>query len=176
MGYNRCSLHIVSDSNYFCNFLFDFFLHSFFFSQTPEYSIIARAGSNYYYKGGSARDIEKIIQHPNYDRRFYDYDIALLKLSEPINFDATMQPIALATYSRQSNDLCTLTGWGGTRPGDVISLSDTPRSIVIPFISSNDCSKLSDYENQISERMICAGDVFGSGCEWNQYFESIFFL
>lgn len=44
-----------------------------------------------------SRVVDKIITHPAYDAFNYDNDMALLKLSSPVNFTHYIQPVCLAS-------------------------------------------------------------------------------
>ncbi|KAJ0000287.1 hypothetical protein NQD34_012129 [Periophthalmus magnuspinnatus] len=45
------------------------------------------------------RSIRRIITHPDYNQMTFDYDIALLELSEPLEFTNSIQPICLPSSS-----------------------------------------------------------------------------
>ncbi len=68
----------------------------------------------------SARDGEtmvkasKFIIHPNYQRRIFYNDIALVKLESPVDFDYKASPICLPTEEGLAPDgsLVTVAGWG----------------------------------------------------------------
>ena len=63
--------------------------------------------------------IDKIIVHPNYDPRVtgFDYDVALIKLTEPINFNINVRPVCLPTMDFPPGTNCYVTGWGYTTEG-----------------------------------------------------------
>lgn len=78
--------------------------------------------------GAQTRGVEGFVRHPRYDRYSdtpTNYDIALIKLSRPVTFTASVSPICLEnenfTVSREN---CAVSGWGkptyngtGTRYG-----------------------------------------------------------
>ena len=54
--------------------------------------------------------IDKIIVHPKYDPHEgprFDYDVALIKLRNAINFNSNVRPVLLPTKN--------FTGWGETK-------------------------------------------------------------
>ncbi|KAL7043331.1 hypothetical protein ACKWTF_001454 [Chironomus riparius] len=78
-----------------------------------------RSGSSIRSKGGEVHKVIKIFIHPNYHEITYDildYDFALLKIQNPINFDAYRQPIKLAEpHMYQQGDLVFASGYGETK-------------------------------------------------------------
>lgn len=67
----------------------------------------------------AARGVQRIHNHPYYDRYTLDNDIALVKLSSPVEMNDFIATICLA--SRQSvihpNTSTWVTGWGVTHNG-----------------------------------------------------------
>lgn len=69
--------------------------------------------------GIQRRPVKRIVSHPDYNQMTYDYDIALLELSEPLEFTNTIQPICLPSSSHvfPAGMSCWVTGWGALREG-----------------------------------------------------------
>ncbi|CAF1063533.1 unnamed protein product [Brachionus calyciflorus] len=99
------------------------------------------------------RLIDEIIIHPNYMGRLtqWDFDIALMKLQEPVEFTDEISPICLPA---QNENFATLgakgyvTGWGetqGTGPAYLL------RQATITVKKNKECGASSD-------NMLCAGD------------------
>ena len=68
--------------------------------------------------------IDKIIVHPSYnqdERPRYDYDVALVKLRDSINFNINVRPVCLPTMDFLPGTNCYVTGWGNTTEGGNIS-------------------------------------------------------
>lgn len=69
--------------------------------------------------------MEEIIAHPQYDPTSADrfHDIALLRLSQPVQLDEYIQPVCLPVASVRSavntNDDLVVSGWGRTLTGKV---------------------------------------------------------
>ena len=57
-------------------------------------------------------DTESVVKHTSYYP--YNYDIALIKLSEPIEFNDHVRPICLPSADDEASGLCVVTGWGDT--------------------------------------------------------------
>jgi len=81
---------------------------------------IVRVGSdNSYAQGGTSYDAEEIIIHENYGS-VNNWDIALIKLEESINFNSYTQPIQLmcsqqvAFGVQDPGEMSWVTGWGET--------------------------------------------------------------
>lgn len=58
--------------------------------------------------------VSQVIVHPNYNDTLFNNDIALMKLSSPVNFNNYIRPICLASNSSQfyNSTSCWATGWG----------------------------------------------------------------
>jgi len=63
--------------------------------------------------------IDQIFTHPDYkpQETGYDYDVALIKLKEPITFNDDVRPVCLPTMDFPPGTNCYVTGWGATREG-----------------------------------------------------------
>lgn len=68
------------------------------------------------------RAVKRIVSHPDYNQMTFDYDIALLELSEPLEFTNTIQPICLPSSSHvfPAGMSCWVTGWGALREGGIM--------------------------------------------------------
>ncbi|XP_072168051.1 uncharacterized protein [Diadema setosum] len=106
------------------------------------YNFVVKAGSlshEYEDSTDSAqyRDVAEIFIHPNYDiPTLLGNDVALLKLSSPLNFTDAVQPVCLprAHDVPDVGSYITLTGWGSyvRRRGPLPDLLQEARSPVIP--------------------------------------------
>ncbi|XP_061089904.1 transmembrane protease serine 3 [Conger conger] len=111
--------------------------------------------------GANSLTVEKIIYHGRYRPRGYDYDIALMKLAEPLNFNGYVEPICLPNFGEQFEDgkMCWISGWGATVDGGEATVS--LRFARVPLLSTKACNQPSVYPNLISSSMICAGYLEG---------------
>lgn len=77
-----------------------------------RYSI--RAGSNSRLSGGQVISVSEVINHPDYTSSGFAWDVAVMKLSQPLTFDKNVQPIKLAPreYAFQDGDYLHVSGWG----------------------------------------------------------------
>ncbi|XP_053089833.1 transmembrane protease serine 3 [Pangasianodon hypophthalmus] len=111
--------------------------------------------------GAKYLTVEKIIYHGRYRPKGLDYDIALLKLSQPLTFNGYIEPICLPNFGEEFEDgkICWISGWGATEDGGEASVS--LHSARVPLISTKACSQPEVYQGYISPGMICAGYLEG---------------
>ncbi|XP_020625538.1 testisin-like [Orbicella faveolata] len=121
--------------------------------------------------------IDQIFTHPDYkpQETGYDYDVALIKLKEPITFNDDVRPVCLPTMDFPPGTNCYVTGWGATREGgnvaqvnmtcihhihdkDIHSLRKILQQAQVPLVPRDTCQlAYSDLQSSITERMRCAG-------------------
>lgn len=81
-------------------------------------SVTVVTGTTYLNSGGQAYKIEKMWAHENYDPNFPSgkgpYDIGLIKLSTPIQYGPTVQPVKLPGKNIAKDDAVTIAAWGST--------------------------------------------------------------
>ncbi|XP_062313421.1 transmembrane protease serine 3-like [Osmerus eperlanus] len=111
--------------------------------------------------GAQALAVEKIIYHDRYRPKGLDYDIALMKLAEPLIFNGYVEPICLPNFGENFEDglICWISGWGASEDGGEGSVS--MHSARVPLISTKVCSQPGVYQGFISSWMICAGYLEG---------------
>ncbi|XP_028824002.1 transmembrane protease serine 3 [Denticeps clupeoides] len=105
--------------------------------------------------------VEKIIYHSRYRAKALDYDIALIKLTNPVIFNGLKEPICLPGFGEEFEDgrMCWISGWGATEDGGEGSV--ILNGAQVPLISSKMCSQPGVYQGFISPGMICAGYLEG---------------
>uniref|UniRef100_A0A3Q2QV05 Peptidase S1 domain-containing protein n=1 Tax=Fundulus heteroclitus TaxID=8078 RepID=A0A3Q2QV05_FUNHE len=102
------------------------------------------------------RKAAQIIIHPDYNPGTSNNDIALLKLSQPVNFTSYISPVCLAasnsTFSSGVNTW--ITGWGNI--GTPLPSPQNLMELEVPVVENSQCN--SSYGgNIITDSMICAG-------------------
>ncbi|KAF7651098.1 hypothetical protein LDENG_00116020, partial [Lucifuga dentata] len=111
--------------------------------------------------GTDSLAVEQIIYHARYREWTLDYDIALMKLSQSLNFNGLVEPICLPNYGEhfEEGTMCWISGWGATVDGGegTVDLHSAPVSL----ISTKTCNRPSVYGDLISPWMICAGYLQG---------------
>ncbi|XP_035528100.1 suppressor of tumorigenicity 14 protein homolog [Morone saxatilis] len=136
-----------------------------FVTSSPENSIASNwqtySGMQDQYKqdGVLRRPVKRIISHPNYNQMTFDYDIALLELSEPLEFTNTIQPICLPSSSHvfPAGMSCWVTGWGALREGG--QKSQILQKASVKVINDSVCNMVT--EGQVTSRMLCSGFLAG---------------
>lgn len=117
--------------------------------------LTVRAGSTESNKGGKVEQVKKSYKHNSYNKKSIDYDIALLKLDEPIP-DWYARPIMLPKEGLilREGVVANVTGWGSTSENGELAVK--LRVAEIPIIALSKCRKAYGY-NSITNRMFCAG-------------------
>ena len=108
-------------------------------------------------------DISKVFIHPEYvtgdTKSPGDYDIALVKLTEPLNYTDYVQPVCLARKQDifNQNDSCYLIGWGNVYNTKEYNRSLTLQEVKLPYVDLEECNSNTSYEGVVSDRFLCAG-------------------
>ncbi|XP_059386124.1 testisin [Carassius carassius] len=116
-----------------------------------------------------SRGILPIIPHPDYDPYKFTNDIALLKLSEPVNFNNYIRPICLASNDSVFHDgtTCWATGWGETGFVGAQPSSGALQEVKMKVLENKDCNcmfqDLLFFDITIAPTMMCAGGESGKG-------------
>ncbi|XP_063292199.1 transmembrane protease serine 3-like [Pelobates fuscus] len=105
--------------------------------------------------------IRSIYYNGQYNSETNDYDVALLKTSQPMGFSETLRPVCLPRTRQQfqSTGNCWISGWGHVSEGG--QLSPVLREAKVHLINSAICNQSSHYPGMISPRMLCAGYLDG---------------
>ncbi|KAG7507235.1 mast cell tryptase-like [Solea senegalensis] len=115
------------------------------------------------------RTVSKVIVHPDYNNTLLNNDIALMKLSSPINFTDYIRPVCLASNSSvfHNSTLCWSTGWGKIKSNENLPESGNLQEVQIPVIGNNECacSYQTEPDANITGNMICAGQETKGACQ-----------
>ena len=114
----------------------------------------------------------KVYVHPKYIMGGFvspgDYDIALMKLSKPLNYSDQVQPICLGEKGDvfDEKDTCLLTGWGNVK--NVLGYHRSPflKEVELDLVDLKVCNSNASYKGRVSDRFLCAGRKSGGidGC------------
>ncbi|KAL1260492.1 hypothetical protein QQF64_008319 [Cirrhinus molitorella] len=106
--------------------------------------------------------VKKIIVNENYNSKNNDNDIVLLKLSSPVTFSSTMQPVCFPTFDQTFSDgsECLTSGFGTTEEG-AVHASTSLMEVKVNIINSLLCNSSQVYRGAVTKNMICAGDMNG---------------
>ncbi|KAA2237139.1 serine protease, partial [Chitinophaga agrisoli] len=150
-----------------------------------------RVGSTFANSGGVVHNVNRIIIHPNYNRRTADSDLCILRSNSNIAYNNNVRPINIAgaNYNLGDNQVVWAAGWGATSLGG--SNSEQLRHVQVWTINQNACvQRYRPINRAITANMLCSGvlDVGGrdqcqgdSGgpllhnrvlvgvCSWGQY-------
>jgi len=109
------------------------------------------------------RRVSKIIEHENYQGGSEINDIALLKLSSPVQFRSEIWPVCLPPQTPlYTGKVATVTGWGTTSSGG--SASNVLREVDVEVKSNTQCQ--SSYgSSSIRDTMLCAGSRGKDSCQ-----------
>ncbi|KAI4903333.1 hypothetical protein NFI96_018530, partial [Prochilodus magdalenae] len=106
--------------------------------------------------------VEQITLHELYNSETNDYDIALLKLSRPVNLSNTVQPVCLPAFDQTVpvDTQCWTSGFGTTLEGATFGSSKL-MEVSVDIIDSSVCNGATVYNGRITQNMLCAGDLNG---------------
>ncbi|XP_013380732.1 uncharacterized protein LOC106151855 [Lingula anatina] len=117
-------------------------------------------------KGTVKRGVEKAIYHRDYHHPNHDSDIALLKLSSPVQYSDRISPLCMANVPGIVSDgaRCMVTGWGLTAAWSRVP-SRYLMEVLVTYTSAATCRATSKYTAaQITNTMICAEDPGKDSC------------
>ncbi|XP_047105926.1 serine protease snake-like [Schistocerca piceifrons] len=110
--------------------------------------------------------IADLVRHPEYKGPSKYNDIALLRLSERVDFNKFIRPACLYTHDKFSVSKTVATGWGKIEYAG--KTSDTLRKVVLDIIDNEMCNnlwkslrKLTSLPRGIAPSMMCAGVLTG---------------
>ncbi|XP_021201872.2 trypsin-4 isoform X2 [Bombyx mori] len=101
-------------------------------------------------------EVSHVVQHPDFNRYSYDYDIAVLRLAEPIP-DHLYRPACLP---ESQNDFllegvnAIVSGWGSTIEKG--STSNIPMKAQVQIWAQEECSAAGYGRKKVTPRMLCA--------------------
>lgn len=103
------------------------------------------------------RLIERVIIHPQFVKKTFNNDIALIKMNRNIEFNDRVRPVCLPPKDRSYNGQdTTVVGWGKLAEGGVPA--NILQQVSVPIISQKKCRHSTSYRtSEITENMFCAG-------------------
>ncbi|XP_026170760.1 transmembrane protease serine 9-like [Mastacembelus armatus] len=109
-----------------------------------------------------SRRVAKIVLHPKYDSNTADNDIALLRLSSPVQFTDYIRPVCLAASGSVFNNgtVSWVTGWGVIQEGVTLPSPKTLQEVEVPVVGNRQCNCLLGV-GTVTDNMICAGALAG---------------
>lgn len=137
--------------------------------ESPSILTVRAGVSNRLSFNGQDRGVSEIIFHPLYSEgSFYDnFDVAILKLSQPLTFNSQVQPIKVAKRTQPGliapGKAAVTSGWGLLSfTGSTLPV--TLQSVTMPIVSDAACNQqlttLTPFSVQIvNGTMVCAGGL-----------------
>lgn len=117
--------------------------------------------------GGTEVKVKRVIKHPQYDRRTFSHDFALVELEENIDFASTgLSPVQLATPEFASEGHqdpgvdTTVYGFGNIGQSQSNYTKDLNK-VVVPVVTYEEANRAEAYNGQVDETMIPAGYASG---------------
>ncbi|XP_048369012.1 transmembrane protease serine 5 [Sphaerodactylus townsendi] len=101
--------------------------------------------------------VEKILVHPHYGAQSRDYDIAMLKLKEPLTFSEMTQAICLPRYHQTtpSGSKCWIPRWD-FEGQESAEAAEVPKGVPATLIGMQQCNGSCGHAGELTARMLCA--------------------
>lgn len=111
--------------------------------------------------GEQQSHVDSIIVHPGFDSEatVSTNDIGVMRLSTPLSFTASVQPIPLPEENILPNlTTATLSGWGSISNNETNISPNTLQTIDLPIISNEDCQAEIDWSgSNVYPQDLCTG-------------------
>ncbi|XP_029027055.1 transmembrane protease serine 13a isoform X2 [Betta splendens] len=106
--------------------------------------------------------VKSILLPDNYNNKTNDMDIALLRLTSPVNLNENLQPVCLPTFDQPlpPGTKCWTSGFGTTVEGSNI-VSKYLMDVSVSIIDTPTCNKPQVYGGAVTPNMVCAGEMQG---------------
>ncbi|XP_074519867.1 LOW QUALITY PROTEIN: chymotrypsin-like protease CTRL-1 [Halichoeres trimaculatus] len=115
------------------------------------------------------RTVSQVIMHPDYNNTLFNNDVALMKLSSPVNYTDYIRPICLASSGSQfhNSTSCWATGWGRLGKDEPNEAFNFLQEVEIPVIGNKQCTcnYIVEPAANITTQMICAGQENKGACQ-----------
>ncbi|XP_058055910.1 serine proteinase stubble [Anopheles bellator] len=109
------------------------------------------------------RGVARKVVHPKYNFFTYEFDLALVKLEQPLVFAPHISPICLpATDDLLIGENATVTGWGRLSEGG--TLPSVLQEVSVPIVSNDRCKSMflrAGRHEFIPDIFLCAGHDTG---------------
>ncbi|XP_076343519.1 clotting factor G beta subunit isoform X1 [Tachypleus tridentatus] len=135
------------------------------FGNRQNYSIFVRVGAHDIDNSGTNYQVDKVIVHQGYKHHSHYYDIGLILLSKPVEYNDKIQPVCIPEFNKPhvnlNNIKVVITGWGVT--GKATEKRNVLRELELPVVTNEQCNKsyqtlpFSKLNRGITNDMICAG-------------------
>lgn len=114
-----------------------------------------RAGSRFFRRGGTIRNVRYVVVNSGYNNINKTHDIALIKLSRRLKWSAKVRPIRLAKPNFKIPQNFLVSGWGAVKE-NVKNPSNVLRGVRISKVPIKKCKKQYVNEFRVSSLVVCA--------------------
>lgn len=123
-----------------------------------EFQVVLGSLANTNSSGATVRNVTAVWPHSQYTQSARHNDVAVLRLSAPVQTSASLVPIQLATAKTVVNRTCTMCGWGSnaTLSGPLATLQRL--DVRIQPSNASYCTRANGNVT-LREELICAGDL-----------------
>lgn len=129
-------------------------------------SIKVRLGSTNTGIGGTLVDAKDIVYHENYNSITHDNDVAIVKLTHPVEKSARIQVIELAEVTPDSGTPAIVTGWGVAVIAVIPYLPSVLQEVEINIVGRTECrSPIYQLGAKITDNMLCAYGKDKDSCQ-----------
>ncbi|KAL5284403.1 alphaTry.2 family protein [Megaselia abdita] len=126
--------------------------------------IRVRLGSTNRFSGGIISEVFSIKEHEDYDFWTHQYDIAVITLSESVEYSESVQAIDFASVDPEIGSSAVVTGWGTLSEEGIQELPENLREVFVDIVSREYCQEA--YKKyDIDSSMICAASVGKDACQ-----------
>lgn len=126
-------------------------LNIFYCRSNQQLTVVV--GTNHLQSGGVAYPVAKALYHPNYNQQDIYNDVALIKVSTPIQFNNLVKTISLAGFSDPGGSEAVLSGWGKVVANGAVS--EVLKFDIFQTLSVQECANRL-APNKIFTTEICA--------------------
>ncbi|KAJ8977567.1 hypothetical protein NQ317_005416 [Molorchus minor] len=130
--------------------------------QMPSTNFTVRVGTSYRGYGGQVIALRRIHEHPSYNTKTQDCDIAVLELASSIVMPTAAKIPMASWYNFLFPWLSGVaTGWGATKEdgGPTFQL----RAVTVPVVNYYRCANT--YGSALTSHMFCAGKTSKDSCQ-----------
>lgn len=134
--------------------------------RTPSAAFFVAGGATDLFSSNIlSRRVSEVHIHPDWNASTFENDIALIRLSQDIEFTSDLRPIDLAEdgLSVENGSLLTVSGWGVTSQRG--RGSSILKKAVVPKVRQLDCNSIDSYEGAVKPGMLCAGVGQRDACQ-----------
>ncbi|XP_060113618.1 kallikrein-11-like [Heteronotia binoei] len=109
--------------------------------------------------GEQQRRGTEFVVHPNYNPKDKDNDIMMIRLSQSVDINDSVQPLDVAYQCVAPGTQCLVTGWG-TVTSPKVTIPETLQCAYLHIVPQGICESV--YPDAITNNMLCAGEGDGS--------------